>query len=197
MAKRGVVGNRLDFIEPMQPTLVDEPPQGEDWVHELKLDGYRSQVVLEAGKARVFTWRGHDWTDKYWPIARAAEALACRSAIIDGEMIVLDEIGRVFFRELRSAIMRAPTRLAFVAFDLLHLNGEDLRDRPLFERRQMLWELIQPAAGADPVLGRAARRRQRRLRRRRSYGPRGHDLEPAHQPLLLRSDHAVAQDQVL
>ena len=110
MAKRGVVGNRLDFIEPMQPTLVDEPPEGEDWLHELKLDGYRSQIVLEAGKARVFTRRGHDWTGKYWPIAQAAEALACRSAIIDGEMIVLDEIGRVFFRELRSAIMRAPTR---------------------------------------------------------------------------------------
>ena len=79
MAKRGVVGNRLDFIERMVPTLVDGPPEGEDWLHELKLDGYRSQIVLELGEAVVFTRRGHDWTDKYcrspvprkpWPAAR-------------------------------------------------------------------------------------------------------------------------------
>ena len=96
MAKRSVVGNRLDFIEPMQPTLVDEPPEGEDWIHEVKFDGYRTQIVLKAGKAPVFTRRGHDWTDKYRPIAEAAEALPCRSAIIDGEMVVFDAVGRDF-----------------------------------------------------------------------------------------------------
>ena len=153
--------------------------------------------MLEAGKARAFTCHGHDWTAKYWPIAKAAEALACRSADIDGEMIVLDEIGRVFFRELRSAILRAPTRLAFVAFDLLHLNGGDLRDRSLFERRLMLWELIQPAAGRSSSRKSCPAMAKTSMPPSIALGLEGMISKQRTSPYCSGRDHAVAEDQVL
>ena len=82
--------------------------------------------MLEAGKAVVFTRRGHDWTVKYWPIPKASEALGCRAAVTDGEMVVRDEQHRSSFDLLQAAIGRQPSRLVFGAFDLLHLDGTDL-----------------------------------------------------------------------
>lgn len=140
--------SQFGFIEPMQPTLVDEPPDGDTWLHEVKWDGYRTEVFITNGKAVVYTRRGHHWTEKYLPIAQAAEALPCQSAIIDGEMIVADEQGRSSFRELRSAITSNPQRLVLVVFDLLHLDGQDLRDRPLTERRQALQDLVRETGSA-------------------------------------------------
>ena len=71
---------RLRFIEPQLPSLVDQPPEGKHWIHEIKHDGYRSMVVLERGKAQVFTRNGHDWSDRYPSIVRAASNLRCKSA---------------------------------------------------------------------------------------------------------------------
>jgi bifunctional non-homologous end joining protein LigD len=133
---------RLGFIAPQVPTLVSEPPAGDGWLHEIKHDGYRTVLVLQDGMARAFTRNGHDWSQSYAPISRAAEALACRSAVIDGEMIVQDENGVSNFGLLKSAIAREPERLVFIAFDLLHLDGRDLRGEPLVERRAKLTELI-------------------------------------------------------
>jgi bifunctional non-homologous end joining protein LigD len=81
------VSSRLRFIEPQLASLVDQPPEGKHWIHEIKHDGYRSQVVVERGQARVFTRNGHDWSDRYPSIVRAATNLPCKSAIIDGEAV--------------------------------------------------------------------------------------------------------------
>src|SRR6476659_9977043 len=76
---------RLRFIEPQLASPVDQPPEGKHWIHEIKHDGYRSQVLVERGQARVFTRNGYDWSDRYPSIVRAATNLRCQSAIIDGD----------------------------------------------------------------------------------------------------------------
>jgi ATP-dependent DNA ligase len=70
--------SRLEFILPQIPTLVDQPPEGEGWIHEVKFDGYRAQIIVDRGEARVFTRNGHDWSTKFWPIALAGQALPCK-----------------------------------------------------------------------------------------------------------------------
>lgn len=129
------------------PTLADEPPEGEEWIHEIKYDGYRTQLILEGAKTRAFTPNGHDWTDRYRAIVAAATALPAASAIIDGEVIVTGAEGKPDFGALRQAIRQEEKPLVFVAFDLLHLDGTDLRRQPLSERRQLLWQLLEPAEG--------------------------------------------------
>lgn len=141
-------GDRLQFIEFQLPTLVDQPPTGDDWIHEIKYDGYRTELVIERGQVQAFTRRGFDWTAKYGPVVAAAAELPVGSAIIDGEVIVMDEAGATDFAALRSAMRWQPDRLVFVGFDLLHLNGRDLRSRPLLERRELLQALIGDADGA-------------------------------------------------
>lgn len=124
------------------PTLVAKPPQGDGWSHEVKFDGYRSQIIIDAGRARIFTRRGLDWTTKYRDLAAAAKTLDVKGAIIDGEIIVLNDKGLSDFAELRKAITRRQHDLYFVAFDLLHHNGRDLRDTALEERREILAGII-------------------------------------------------------
>jgi len=133
---------RLRFIEPLMPTLVEKPPEGDGWIHEVKFDGYRSQMIIGDQGTRIFTRRGLDWTTKYRDLAAAGAALGVESAIIDGEIIVLNDKGLSDFAELRKAITRRQHDLYFVAFDLLHLNGHDLRDMPLVDRREILAEMI-------------------------------------------------------
>ncbi|MER9922150.1 ATP-dependent DNA ligase [Mesorhizobium sp. M0048] len=125
------------------PTLVAKPPQGVGWSHEVKFDGYRSQIIIDAGHARIFTRHGLDWTSKYRDLAAAAKEMDVQSAIIDGEIIVLNDKGLSNFAELRKAITRRQHDLYFVAFDLLHLNGHDLRDMALEERREILAGVIE------------------------------------------------------
>jgi DNA ligase D-like protein (predicted ligase) len=132
----------LKFVEPLMPTLVEKPPEGSDWIHEVKFDGYRSQMVIDEDGTRIYTRRGLDWTSKYRDLAAASAELGAESAIIDGEVIVLDEKGLSDFAALRSAIARRQHDLYFVAFDLLHLNGHDLRDMALEERREILESMI-------------------------------------------------------
>lgn len=133
---------RLKFVAPLMPTLVDRPPEGEGWIHEVKFDGYRSQLIIDDDGTRIYARRGLDWTSKYRDLAAAGAALGVESAIIDGEVIVLNDAGRSDFGELRKAITRRQHALYFVAFDLLHLNGLDLRDMPLEDRREILAEMI-------------------------------------------------------
>ncbi|WP_419694416.1 RNA ligase family protein [Mesorhizobium muleiense] len=137
-------GDRLSFIQPLMPTLAEKPPEGDGWLHEVKFDGYRSQIIRDAGGARLFTRRGLDWTSKYRDLAKAAGELDVESAIIDGEIIVLNDAGLSDFGELRKAITKRQHDLYFVAFDLLHINGHDLRDMALQERRDILAGIIPP-----------------------------------------------------
>ncbi|PBB26128.1 MULTISPECIES: ATP-dependent DNA ligase [unclassified Mesorhizobium] len=133
---------RLKFIPPLMPTLVDKPPEGAGWSYEVKFDGYRSQIVRDGDGVRIFTRRGLDWTAKYRDLSATAAALNVDNVIIDGEIVVLSEAGISDFSELRKAITRRQHDLYFVAFDLLHLNGHDLRDMPLDDRREILAALI-------------------------------------------------------
>jgi bifunctional non-homologous end joining protein LigD len=103
------------------------PRRAPHWIHEIKYDGYRCQVLVERGRARVFTRNGYDWTDRYPSIVRAASSLRCQSAIIDGEAIVQDGTGASDFDSLNSAMRWRPESIILYAFDLLHLDGADLR----------------------------------------------------------------------
>ena len=134
----------LRFVPPMSPTLVDQPPDGREWLHEIKYDGYRTQLVIEFGKVRAYTRNGHDWSDRYSPIVAAARELRCSSAIIDAEMCVQDQWGVTDYDRLLTAIGFAPEQLILFAFDLLYLDGVDLRFKPLLDRRRLLQDLIGP-----------------------------------------------------
>src|SRR4051812_1800889 len=119
---QGGTADRLSFIDFQLPTLSDAPPQGDGWIHEIKHDGYRTQLILERSKARALTRRAFDWSTKYAPIVYAAAAVPMKSAIIDGEVVVFNDKGLSDFQALRSAMRWEPGRLVFIAFDLLHLN---------------------------------------------------------------------------
>jgi bifunctional non-homologous end joining protein LigD len=137
-----LVTERLKFIEPPLASPVDEPPEGEHWIHEIEYDGYRCQVLLERGKARVLTRNGFDWSDRYPSIVRAAVGLRCQSAIIDGEAIVQDGNDVSDF-EAQSAMRWHPKSIILYAFDLMLLDGKDLRQQSLSVRRSMLKALIE------------------------------------------------------
>ena len=99
-------------------------------------------MLLEGGRARVLTRTGLDWSEHYPAIVHAAVNLDCQSAIIDGEAIIQDENGVSDFEALGSALWRCPHAIMFYAFDLMHLNGRDLRQEPLSERRWLLQGLV-------------------------------------------------------
>jgi DNA ligase D-like protein (predicted ligase) len=132
----------LTFIEPMVPKLVQQPPEGDEWLHEIKYDGYRTQIVLDGAGARGFTRRGFDWSDRYRGLLAAAGELRCSSVVLDGEAIVQDQHGRSDFNQFAEAMASRPEELVFMAFDLLHLNGRDMRQLPLIERRAALVDLV-------------------------------------------------------
>jgi ATP-dependent DNA ligase len=136
---------RLKFIKPMEPELVDNPPEGDDWIHEIKFDGYRTQLIKDEDGIRVLTRRGYDWTERYQVLADQAAAIQADGFIIEGEAIVVDEAGRSDFHALQSAVSSRETYQDYylVAFDLLHLNGHDLRSMPLEDRREILQGMIE------------------------------------------------------
>jgi DNA ligase D-like protein (predicted ligase) len=126
----------------MLPTLVQEPPAGDNWLHELKHDGFRTQLVLTGSNRRAFTRKGLDWSERYGFVLEDAARLDCASAVIDGEIIVQDDRGRSDFDSLAGAIKVSPERLIYYAFDLLYLDGEDRRRETVLDRRSRLRELV-------------------------------------------------------
>ena len=131
------------WIAPCLPTLVDRPPVGSEWLHEIKWDGYRVSVYIEDGKATIRTRNGHDWTKRFPTIAAAASKLKVRSAVIDGEAVILDDKGRSSFAELQADLDKhGSERAVLYAFDLLFLDGEILWIKPLEERRLALGGII-------------------------------------------------------
>ncbi|CAN7512982.1 DNA ligase D [Phenylobacterium sp. LjRoot225] len=132
------------FVPPQLAKSVDRPPQGSGWGHEIKFDGYRLQLRVEDGEARLKTRTGLDWTPKFKEIAKDAEVLP--DGIIDGEACALDANGAPDFPALQAALSDGKTSdLAFFAFDLLFAEGEDLRGLPLRERKARLKALIDKA----------------------------------------------------
>jgi bifunctional non-homologous end joining protein LigD len=135
-----------DFIEPALATSIDKVPSGDRWVHEIKFDGYRVQVHISNGAVKVFTRRGNDWTKRFRKIADDAWHISAGSAIIDGEVVVPSADGTTDFSVLQNELKGRSTKIVMVAFDLLYLNGYDLRKLPLFQRKSLLQKLI---AGTD------------------------------------------------
>jgi bifunctional non-homologous end joining protein LigD len=139
------------FLEPELALLVDEAPGGDDWLHEIKFDGYRALCRIDRGRARLFTRRGNDWTGVFAPIARAAEKLPVQSAWLDGEVVVLGPDGISSFNALQNALGDGGSGdLLYYAFDLLWLDGYDLRGVPLLERKRLLKGVV-PARAAGPI----------------------------------------------
>jgi bifunctional non-homologous end joining protein LigD len=132
------------FIEPALASSIGKPPAGDRWLHEVKFDGYRCQLHIHATDIKVYTRNGNDWTDRFRAIANAAWHLNVKTAIIDGEIVVPNEDGTTDFSQLQRALKasKPSDRLAMYCFDLLYLDGGDLRQLPLTERKALLQKLI-------------------------------------------------------
>jgi bifunctional non-homologous end joining protein LigD len=126
---------------------VREAPRGPNWLHEIKHDEYRTICVIDQGKVSIYTRRRHNWADRMPSIERALEGLKVRSAVIDGEAIVIGKDGVSHFFSLDAALARrnAP-RAVLVAFDLVYLDGEDMRECELEDRRAVLADRVSKAA---------------------------------------------------
>ena len=144
---------------PQLATLVGEAPEGEEWLHEIKFDGYRVLCRIEDGGVRVITRNGKDWTDRFPGVGEALGELDVESALVDGEVVVLDRQGVSSFQMLQNSLSgaRAGEPLLYV-FDLLHLDGYDLTGSPIEQRKRALGPLVERAASdrlrfSDHVVG--------------------------------------------
>lgn len=132
-----------DFIPPQLATLVHKVPQGEAWLHEVKFDGYRGQLRIEGKDVEFLTRKGIPWGNRFNSIVAAAARLGTKAALIDGEAVVLATNGRSDFGALQRALTDKRDRdIVYFAFDLLHLDGHDLRGLALEERKRLLSQLI-------------------------------------------------------
>ncbi|MET0551786.1 MAG: DNA ligase D [Vicinamibacteria bacterium] len=133
-------------IRPQLATLTDRAPEGDDWLHEVKLDGYRILARLAKKQVRLVTRAGQDWTDRFPDTARELLAIGAADAWLDGELAVLMPDGTTSFAAMQNAgALPAGARLVYYAFDLLHWEGRDLRGLPLEERKRAL-EAVLPAS---------------------------------------------------
>lgn len=145
------------FIDPQLAQQTAGAPQGSDWIHELKLDGYRIQIHIRTGKtgrrsATLYTRKGLDWTARMPEIAQAAAQLPVQSAILDGEVVALDKHGIANFADLQAAFQEGRAKfLNYFAFDLLHLDGRNLRALPLVDRKQILEDLMAKSGESSPL----------------------------------------------
>ncbi|MEK7954370.1 DNA ligase D [Luteolibacter soli] len=134
------------FIPFQLAKVVPAVPAGPDWIHEIKLDGYRIQVIKAGGKVTIYTRNGHDWTNKFAALAKQVGKLSPKDFILDGEAVVFDAKGKTSFGLLQAAVgvrsrKQAGIEVGFVAFDLLHFDGFNLRPLPLAERLKWLDKL--------------------------------------------------------
>ena len=132
------------FIYPCLPSPAEHPPSGPGWIHEIKHDGFRMMVRRDAAGVRLLTRNGHDWAGRYPLIAEAAGALGVRSCLIDGEAVACDGDGMPVFDRLR--YRRQDGAVFLFAFDLLELNGQDLRRQPIETRKRELGKLLRWSA---------------------------------------------------
>ena len=129
------------FIEPCLPSAADKPPSGSVWIHEIKHDGYRLMARREPVGIRLLTRNGHDWAARYPLIVEAVNLLKVRSVLIDGEVVCCDDRGLAIFATLRQRRNEASAFL--YAFDLLELNGADLRREPIEVRKATLASILR------------------------------------------------------
>lgn len=133
---------------PELATLVDQQPDGNTWVHEIKYDGYRLMAFVSDKKIILRTRGGKDWTHKFEPLAKAIATLHVENAVLDLEACVLDQNGRTDFGALQAALSNDEAeKIEGWIFDLLHFNGEDLRKEPLIDRKELLEKILRKAKG--------------------------------------------------
>lgn len=131
-------------VQPQLATLAAKAPEGDNWLHEIKFDGYRVMARIEKGRVRLFTRNGHDWTKRIAPVAETLQALQATDAILDGEVTVLDADGSSSFRRLQESLNAGRSAgLVYLAFDLLQLNGHDLTNTRQLERKRVLEQLLK------------------------------------------------------
>jgi bifunctional non-homologous end joining protein LigD len=136
--------NYPDYITPCLATDIGRPPTGEKWVHEIKLDGFRSQLHLRDGEATIYSRGGLDWTERYRSVADQAAQLSAKHLVLDGEMVVLREDGTCDLWALQKGVRASISdRVTYFAFDLLYQDGEDLRRRPFLERKELLRKALK------------------------------------------------------
>jgi bifunctional non-homologous end joining protein LigD len=134
------------WIKPQLTKLVDQPPDGPEWLHEIKFDGYRMHARLDRGAVRLLTRMGLDWTHKYPTIAAAVASLPARQVYLDGELCGVRPDGTTSFGLIQNASDTGNSgALVFFLFDLLHLNGEAIAPMPVTERNERLRELLSGA----------------------------------------------------
>ena len=146
-------------------TLVDGPPEGEPWLHEMKFDGYRLLGFVSKGTARLRTRNGKDWTENFPSLTAALQKLKAKSAVLDMEAVVVDAKGKTSFQALQAALGAAgdPREIIGYVFDLLHLDGKNLTKLPLIERKAKLHRLLKRSNQqmtlrySDHIVGHGAR----------------------------------------
>jgi bifunctional non-homologous end joining protein LigD len=139
------------LVEPALATLVDDVPTGEQWLFEIKFDGYRILTAASGNEVRCYTRNGLDWTARFGILPGAIAKLDLDRALLDGELVAIDQNGRSSFSALQQALTQGGSGLSYFVFDLLFAGGEDLRGLPLIERKKRLKELLGPAAKQGPV----------------------------------------------
>src|SRR2546430_8132099 len=131
------------FIPPQLATLVKVPPSGDGWLHELKFDGYRMLCRIDRGRVTVWSRNGKDWTEKFQNVVEAVKSLKATSAMLDGEIVIVDTQGRSSFQKLQRAMGKATTTgFAYEVFDLIYLDGFSLTQTPLNHRKELLKNLV-------------------------------------------------------
>jgi len=150
-----------EMIYPELATLAEEPPEGDGWLHEIKLDGYRVLARVENKKTILYTRRGNDWTGAFAPVAKAVSELPAHMLWLDGEVVVMRPDGTSSFADLQDALsLGKDTELSYFIFDLMCLDGQDLRGVPLIDRKKILEGLLNsqgktegPLFYSDHVVG--------------------------------------------
>jgi ATP-dependent DNA ligase len=141
LLRKRLSADRASFIEPCLPSPADKPPSGSNWIHEIKHDGFRLMARRDPMGIRLITRRGNDWTQRYPLVIEAVNDLKVRSCLIDGEVVCCDERGLATFQLLRHR--RNEPQAFLYAFDLLELNGDDLRREPIEVRKATLASILR------------------------------------------------------
>jgi bifunctional non-homologous end joining protein LigD len=145
-------GKHPGFVEPALATLRTNPPTGAGYIHEIKFDGYRVQAHLRGGLAQLYTRSGLNWTKRFPTIAVAVGSIPATELILDGEVISANERGAANFSALQDDLSRSRyDRMVYYAFDILYLDGFDLRAAPLVERKRVLAGLLTEAGDIGPL----------------------------------------------
>src|SRR3954469_12224943 len=147
------------FVAPMAAEIVDRLPEGDDWMYEVKFDGYRAEVIKNGDRIQLRSRNDKDLTPAYPAVRDAALRLRAESAVVDGEVVAIDASGRPSFQALQHRGAHPGHAVVFFAFDLLYLDGENLQPRPLKERRARLGQVVDGSGIllSEPLRGTASR----------------------------------------